>query len=90
MLQIGNVNNSEAKIIYFTAGNQINNKLSYHPKGREFDAYVTDVDANRGIGFSEELQRIEFLQFRYTDLLGKFLAKYVMSDYDELMALMLA
>lgn len=58
--------------------------MSYHPKGREFDAYVTDVDANRGVGFSEELQRIEFLQFRYTDLLGKFLAKYVMSDYDEL------
>ena len=58
--------------------------MSYHPKGRDYDAYVTDVDANRSIGFSEELQRIEFLQFRYTDLLGKFLAKYVMSDYDEL------
>jgi glutamine synthetase len=58
--------------------------LSYHPKGSDYDAYVTDVDANRSIGFSEELQRIEFLQFRYTDLLGKFLAKYVMSDYDEL------
>jgi glutamine synthetase len=58
--------------------------LSYHPKGSDFDTYVTDVDANRSIGFSEELQRIEFLQFRYTDLLGKFLAKYVMSDYDEL------
>ena len=36
------------------------------------------------MGFSEELQRIQFLQFRYTDLLGKFLAKYVMSDYEEL------
>ncbi len=58
--------------------------MSYHPKGSDYDAYVTDVDANRSIGFSEELQRIEFLQFRYTDLLGKFLAKYVMSDYDEL------
>jgi len=58
--------------------------LSYHPKGSDYDTYVTDVDANRSIGFSEELQRIEFLQFRYTDLLGKFLAKYVMSDYDEL------
>jgi len=56
--------------------------LSYHPKGSDYDTYVTD--ANRSIGFSEELQRIEFLQFRYTDLLGKFLAKYVMSDYDEL------
>ena len=58
--------------------------MSYHPKGSDYDTYVTDVDANRSIGFSEELQRIEFLQFRYTDLLGKFLAKYVMSDYDEL------
>jgi glutamine synthetase len=58
--------------------------LSYHPKGSDYDTYVTDVDANRSMGFSEELQRIEFLQFRYTDLLGKFLAKYVMSDYDEL------
>lgn len=63
---------------------EINSKLSYHPKGSDYDTYVTDVDANRSIGFSEELQRIEFLQFRYTDLLGKFLAKYVMSDYDEL------
>jgi glutamine synthetase len=58
--------------------------LSYHPKGSDYDTYITDVDANRSMGFSEELQRIEFLQFRYTDLLGKFLAKYVMSDYDEL------
>jgi glutamine synthetase len=58
--------------------------LSYHPKGSDYDTYVTDVDAKRSMGFSEELQRIEFLQFRYTDLLGKFLAKYVMSDYDEL------
>jgi glutamine synthetase len=58
--------------------------LSYHPKGTDYDTYITDVDANRSIGFSEELQRIEFLQFRYTDLLGKFMAKYVMSDYDEL------
>jgi glutamine synthetase len=58
--------------------------LSYHPKGSDYDTYITDVDANRNIGFSEELQRIEFLQFRYTDLLGKFMAKYVMSDYDEL------
>lgn len=58
--------------------------MSYHPKGSDYDTYVTDVDANRSIGFSEELQRIEFLQFRYTDVLGKFLAKYVMSDYDEL------
>ncbi len=58
--------------------------MSYHPKGSDYDTYITDVDANRSIGFSEELQRIEFLQFRYTDLLGKFMAKYVMSDYDEL------
>lgn len=58
--------------------------MSYHPKGNDYDTYVTGVDANRSIGFSEELQRIEFLQFRYTNLLGKFLAKYVMSDYDEL------
>ena len=58
--------------------------MSYHPKGSDYDTYVTDVDPNRSMGFSEELQRIEFLQFRYTDLLGKFLAKYVMSDYDEL------
>ena len=58
--------------------------MSYHPKESEYNTYITDIDANRGIGFSEELQRIEFLQFRYTDLTGKFLAKYVMSDYDEL------
>lgn len=58
--------------------------MAYHPKGRDYDTYVTDVDANRSVGFSEELQKIEFLQVRYTDLLGKFLAKYVMSDYDEL------
>lgn len=58
--------------------------MSYHPKESDYNTYVTDFDANRGIGFSEELQRIEFLQFRYTDLVGKFLAKYVMSDYDEL------
>lgn len=58
--------------------------MAYHPKGRDYDTYVTDGDATHGVAFSEELQKIEFLQVRYTDLLGKFLAKYVMSDYDEL------
>lgn len=59
--------------------------MKFHSKGKDYDTQVdADIDTDRNMVFSEELKNIEFLQFRYTDLLGKFLAKYVMSDYDEL------
>lgn len=72
-------------IIYFIGVYKIKNKiLAHHPKRNDYDTYISDNDVNRSIGFSEELQQIEFLQIRYTNLLGKFLAKYVMSDNDDL------
>ena len=36
---------------------------------------------------ASNMQDVEFLQFRYTDILGRFLAKYAMTDNDQLQKL---
>ena len=42
----------------------------------EFNEYIDEVD--------EDSNNIEFIQIRYTDVIGKFLAKYFQTDKDHI------
>jgi len=42
----------------------------------EFNEYIDGID--------EDSNNIEFIQIRYTDVIGKFLAKYFQTDKDHI------
>ena len=52
---------------------------------KSYDAIIGS-SLNQGEN-GKNMQDVEFLQFRYTDILGRFLAKYAMTDNDQLQKL---